>query len=265
MLRIHDLSKSYGDQVLFEKVGLQMNSGERLGLVGRNGHGKSTLFRLILGEERPDVGTISVPKGYKIGHLAQHIHFTRPTVLEEGCLGLPPGEEDDHYKAERILFGLGFTYVHLIDKTNYLNHYYLVSLLCLLLAFMPLGREASIDARRRRRRGPAPPFRAWMVAILRFQVGAVYFFAGVAKLQSDWLLRAQPLRLWLSRLENLPLVGSVAGEPWAAYLLSWGGALFDLAIPFLLAWSRTRTAAFAALVVFHAATGHSRNDRPSES
>src|SRR6185436_17017288 len=86
-----------------------MGPGERLGLVGRNGHGKSTLFRSILGEEEPDSGTVVFPRGYKVGHLAQHIHFTWPTVLEEGCQGLPEGEEHDEYKEERILFGLGFT------------------------------------------------------------------------------------------------------------------------------------------------------------
>ncbi len=109
MLRIQNLDKCYGSQILFEEASLQMSSGERLGLVGRNGHGKSTLFRIILGEESPDSGTITFPRNYKIGHLAQHLHFTQPTVLEEGCLGLPEGEEHDHYKVERILFGLGFT------------------------------------------------------------------------------------------------------------------------------------------------------------
>ena len=110
MINISGLSKSYGGQTLFKNVVLQMNAGERLGLVGRNGHGKSTLFRIILGEEEADEGTIATPRNYRIGHLAQHLHFTQPTVLEEGCLGLPPGEEDDHYKVERILFGLGFSY-----------------------------------------------------------------------------------------------------------------------------------------------------------
>ncbi len=109
MLRIQNLNKSYGTQILFEDAGLQMSTGERLGLVGRNGHGKSTLFRMILGEEHPDSGTITLPKNYRLGHLAQHLHFTQPTVLEEGCLGLTPEEEWDHYKVERILFGLGFT------------------------------------------------------------------------------------------------------------------------------------------------------------
>src|SRR5262245_28061996 len=109
MLKLQGLEKSYGGRVLFQDVSLQMGPGERLGLVGRNGHGKSTLFRIILGEEEADSGTVSMPRNYRVGHLAQKIEFSQPTVLQEACLGLPPGEEDFHYKAEMILFGLGFS------------------------------------------------------------------------------------------------------------------------------------------------------------
>lgn len=109
MLKIAGLSKSYGGQELFENVQLQMNPGERLGLVGRNGHGKSTLFRLILGEEEADEGAVVFPKNYKIGHLEQHLHFTKDTVLEEACLGLAHEEWEATYKAEKILNGLGFS------------------------------------------------------------------------------------------------------------------------------------------------------------
>jgi ATP-binding cassette subfamily F protein 3 len=86
-----------------------MNAGERLGLVGRNGHGKTTLFRLILGQEEPDSGEITIPRNYRVGHLEQHLHFTRPTILEEAALGLPEEEPHSIYKAEAILFGLGFS------------------------------------------------------------------------------------------------------------------------------------------------------------
>jgi ATP-binding cassette subfamily F protein 3 len=86
-----------------------MSSGERLGLVGRNGHGKTTLFRLILGQEEPDSGEITVPRNYRIGYLEQHLHFIQPTILEEAALGLPAEESHSTYKAEAILFGLGFT------------------------------------------------------------------------------------------------------------------------------------------------------------
>ena len=109
MLQIQGLKKSFGLQVIFDGITMQMGPGERLGLVGRNGHGKTTLFRIILGEEQPDEGNIVFPKNYRVGHLAQHLNFTEPTILEEGCLGLLPDECDDHYKVEAILFGLGFT------------------------------------------------------------------------------------------------------------------------------------------------------------
>lgn len=109
MIRINNLSKYYGKQTLFENINFQMIAGEHLGLVGRNGHGKSTLFKIILGEEEADEGNITYPKNYKIGHLAQHLNFTEKTILEEGCLGLPEDEKDYQYKVEMILFGLGFS------------------------------------------------------------------------------------------------------------------------------------------------------------
>lgn len=108
MIQIQNLSKSYGSHVLLDGVSMQMSPRERLGLVGRNGHGKSTLFKIILGEEESDSGDITVPKNYKIGHLAQHLIFNEYTILDEACLGLPPDEQDDRYKAEIILNGLGF-------------------------------------------------------------------------------------------------------------------------------------------------------------
>ncbi len=111
MLQVTNVEKNYGKQRLFDGVSFTINPRERVGLVGRNGHGKSTLFRMILGEERQDSGTITVPSGYSIGHLSQHIHFTEDTVLKEACLALPPNDDyiDETYKAEAILHGLGFT------------------------------------------------------------------------------------------------------------------------------------------------------------
>jgi len=111
MLKVSGLEKAYGSQVIFDNVSFVMNPGERIGLVGRNGHGKTTLFRMIVGEEQPDAGVISVPSYYTIGHLSQHIHFTEDTVLKEGCLSLPVSEDgvDESYKVETILMGLGFS------------------------------------------------------------------------------------------------------------------------------------------------------------
>jgi len=109
MIHLIDISKSYGGQVLYDNITLSINDKEKIGLVGRNGHGKTTLFNLILGTVEPDSGTISIPKGYRIGHLEQHINFTQDTVLKEGCSKLPEEYKYDTWRVEKILFGLGFT------------------------------------------------------------------------------------------------------------------------------------------------------------
>ena len=83
MISFDNISKSYGARVLFENVTFNINKGERIGLVGRNGHGKTTLMRIITGEESADEGKISIPKNYKIGFLKQHISFSKKTVIEE--------------------------------------------------------------------------------------------------------------------------------------------------------------------------------------
>ncbi len=109
MIQISNLTKSYGKQELYGDISLSIGPREKVGFVGRNGSGKSTLFRLILKEEQPDSGIISIPKGYKIGALEQHLKFTRKTVLDEVATALSEDEIYDHWKAEKILFGLGFT------------------------------------------------------------------------------------------------------------------------------------------------------------
>lgn len=109
MIGIENLTKSYGSQVLFENISFKINSQERIGLVGRNGHGKTTLFRIITGEEPYDSGSISIPKRYRIGYVRQHIDFTEETVLKEGMRGLLETERDHYWKVEKILAGLGFS------------------------------------------------------------------------------------------------------------------------------------------------------------
>ncbi|MBT7670341.1 MAG: ABC-F family ATP-binding cassette domain-containing protein, partial [Bdellovibrionales bacterium] len=109
MIQLNNISKSFGDNPLLDQVSLRVDAGERIGLIGRNGSGKSTLFRIIIGEEGHDSGDLLIPRGYRIGALNQHINFTRDTVLEECCQELKGDEQYDYFKAERILFGLGFS------------------------------------------------------------------------------------------------------------------------------------------------------------
>jgi len=146
-----------------------------------------------------------------------------------------------------------FGYAHFCDKANYLNHYYLITLLLALLAFLPVDREFSVRAFRSpaERRGQV---RAWVLYLLRFQVGVVYVFGGLAKLNSDWLLHGEPLRIWLSANAELPILGRISNEPWAAFVFSWCGALFDLCVVPLLSFRVTRRPAFVLLLVFHVLT-----------
>jgi len=148
---------------------------------------------------------------------------------------------------------LTFTYVELIDVTNYLNHYYLVSLLLLLMAFMPLSGAYSLDAWRRpvARRDTVP---AWMLYVLRLQIGVVYFYAAMAKVEPDWLLHAQPLGIWLAARAEVPLLGPLLALPAMPFVMSWAGFLNDLlAVPLLLN-RKTRPWGFAMILVFHTGT-----------
>ena len=116
MIQFDNIALSFSGTTLFDEVSFTLQKGERCALVGRNGSGKSTIFRLVAKELEPDLGSISIPKGYRIGYLQQHIQFQKATLREEAALGLPPGEEEMVYKAEKILFGLGFSEADL-DKS----------------------------------------------------------------------------------------------------------------------------------------------------
>ena len=153
------------------------------------------------------------------------------------------------YRFAVPLFFVLFTHSFLLDQALYLNHLYLVCLLALLLSFMPANRAFSIDAwlwpRIRSQTTPA-----WTIWMLRFQLAVVYFYGGIAKISPDWL-RGEPMRAWIAKRKDFPLLGRFFQEEWAAYFFSYSGLLLDLLIvPFLL-WKRTRVAAFIVAVLFH--------------
>lgn len=158
-----------------------------------------------------------------------------------------------YYRAASVALFASFTYIELIDKSTYLNHYYFVSMVCLLMIFLPAHTYFSIDAYRHRKllAGTVPQ---WSIDSLKLFVCLVYFFAGLAKVNADWLLHAQPLRIWLPAKNDLPLVGSLFNYAWVAYAFSWAGCLYDLSIPFLLLKRSTRPFAYGAVVIFHLLT-----------
>ena len=157
------------------------------------------------------------------------------------------------YKLSIIIFFLSFTYIELMDKTTYLNHYYFITVVSFILIFLPANAYFSIDAYR----NPKIAFQkipSWTIDILKVLIGIVYFYAGLAKLNSDWLFEAMPLKIWLPNNSNLPIIGSLLNENWVHYAFSWTGMIYDLSIPFLLLYKRTRLFAFVLVVVFHVLT-----------
>ena len=121
------------------------------------------------------------------------------------------------------MFLVAFAWLELIEVTTYLNHYWFVTLLglvllalpaaCVLVARRARGRGRAADGAARRDRGSCA--RRWRV---------VYVFAGLAKLNADWLLHGLPLRMWLPAHADLAIVGPWLDEPWVAIALSWAGA-----------------------------------------
>ncbi len=157
------------------------------------------------------------------------------------------------YRLSAVLLFISFTYIELMDKTNYLNHYYFVSLVLFLMIWLPAHVNFSVDALRK----PSLQNRfipRWTIGSIRLMMGILYVFAGLAKLNSDWLVEAMPLRLWLPAQNDTPLIGSLFNHVWVAYLFSWFAVLYDLTIPFFLLNRRTRPYAYLTVVVFHVLT-----------
>lgn len=153
------------------------------------------------------------------------------------------------YRVATWLFFFGFTYIFLLDKTNYLNHFYLISLLSFILAIVPANRRYSLDALL------FPSIRSqtiplWALRLTQFQIGVAYFYGGLAKINYDWL-NGQPMKYWLSKTTDFPLIGEYFTLPGMGLLFSYSGLLLDLLIVPFLIWKRTRIAAFIFIALFH--------------
>jgi len=153
------------------------------------------------------------------------------------------------YRVSSVLLFVGFSYWFMLDETNYLNHFYLVWLICLVMMFLPANRRWSLDAvLRPGMQSDSMP--AWCLWLLRFLIALPYFFGGVAKLNADWL-SGRPMNLWLPNKTDVPLIGQWFDESWMHLLFSYGGLGFDLLIVPALLWRRTRTPALVIAIAFH--------------
>ena len=157
------------------------------------------------------------------------------------------------YRLSIIAFFLSFTYIELMDKTTYLNHYYFISILSFLMIFLPANRYFSIDAKMDLRLA-VQHIPRWTVDSIKLLLGMVYIYAGAAKLNHDWMCEALPLKIWLPALHNLPVIGNLMQQEWLHYSFSWAGAAYDLFIVFFLLYKPTRIWAFATVVFFHLMT-----------
>lgn len=158
------------------------------------------------------------------------------------------------YRLSTLFYFVLFAYVEFLDKAYYLNHYYLVSLLVFWMIWVPAHHWFSIDVKL------FPKIKSttcnnWHILIFKVQLSIVYFFAGLAKVNPDWLFRAQPMATWLPGKYQLPVIGSIMDVKEVAFLFSWTGCIYDLTIWIFLWIRKTRVLAYLAVLVFHILTG----------
>ncbi|MDX2191475.1 MAG: HTTM domain-containing protein [Bacteroidota bacterium] len=158
------------------------------------------------------------------------------------------------YRISAFVLFLSFTWIELLDKTYYLNHYYLISLIAFLMIFLSAGNFLSFDQWILKKKSISiiPRFQ---IDILKFQIGIVYIFAGIAKINQYWLFEALPLKIWLPANNSMPFMGSVFNYEITAYIFSWAGMIFDCTIVFFLLNRKTQLIAWFVALFFHAVTG----------
>jgi hypothetical protein len=125
---------------------------------------------------------------------------------------------------------LSFTYIELMDKTTYLNHYYFITIISFVLLFLPANCYFSVDAYKMK----SSVFQKNNKMEHRYSeiTMAIVYFTLTGKAEFDWLIEAMPLKIWLPNNSNLPLIGSLLNENWVHYAFSWTGAIYDLGIVF---------------------------------
>lgn len=261
-------------------------------LLARRVDGRSlALFRIfvgiVMGLEAYSLFQPSASTGgkvpFEVYYAASNIHFPYPGfawlpffspagmhvvagLLALGALLVTVGF---FYRVGAVLLFLSWGYFYAIESTRtyWMSYYYLELLTTFLLVWMPAARNYSINSVLKKTKDQLEiPF--WPIFLLRAQLFITYFYAGVAKLNADWLLDAQPVQYYLSQPNVSNTLRRIFGESHTenllhflhgtglAYFLSWAGAAFDLSVGFLLCWRPTRILGFALLVLFHA-TNHS--------
>ena len=193
-----------------------------------------------------------------VGTLPEFWLYAIHILMIASALGVMTGR---FYRLSAIVLFLTFTYTELIDLTYYLNHYYFVSIVCFLMVFVPAGASGVNNPTP----SPSPQGRgvfssggfvpAWTTGIFKFQLALVYTYAGLAKINYDWLIGALPLKIWVPASDALPVVGWFFKFGFTPHLFSWFGMVYDCTIVFFLLWRKTRPLAYVTVIVFHLLTG----------
>ena len=153
------------------------------------------------------------------------------------------------YRFAMTGFAILWTLQYLMQKSGYNNHYYLVLLLCWLMALVPANGYCSVDAKRNllTKTYTCPQWTTWLFAV---QVAIVYFFAAISKLNAEWF-SGKFLAIQFSRLSMHHIYGILFDQKWFPLLIACAGFFFDLLIIPLLVWNKTRKYAFVLACLFH--------------
>ncbi|MDA0376592.1 MAG: HTTM domain-containing protein [bacterium] len=141
------------------------------------------------------------------------------------------------YRLSIVFFFFGYSWIFFIDQTEFLNHYYLIWLIAFLLMITNADRFLSIDQYKKKRITEIP---SWNIWIFQFQIAIVHIFASIAKMNTDWILRQEPIRMWMPSMPDMGILTII-----------WGGIIFNILIIPLLLWKKTRLFAFGIAVIFH--------------
>jgi hypothetical protein len=148
------------------------------------------------------------------------------------------------YKISLFLFLLLFTWIFFQDVTYYINHYYFIIILGIYFLLLPEPIHNIFASNNL--------YPQWAIQLIRIQIATVYFYAGIAKIQPDWLIDGLPLKIWLARNTFIPI--NLLSIEYQSILFSWIGMLFDITIPFWLSFKKTRKYAYILVIVFHILT-----------
>ncbi len=154
------------------------------------------------------------------------------------------------YRYAVALFLMSFTYLWLIDKGFFNNHYYLITLLCILLLLVRGDAWAVLWKRKSDRKKPINYIPNWQIFILKAQIFIVFFVAGIHKINPYWLLHFQPMEYILHAKADISGLAFLRHTALAAFF-SYGGLIVDISIGFLLWWKRSRMIGIFILIAFN--------------